>query len=30
VHFLKESLDLRVLARLTTRAGGELIAGGDW
>jgi prepilin-type processing-associated H-X9-DG protein len=30
VHFLKDSLSVRVLARLTTRAGGEVIAGGEW
>jgi prepilin-type processing-associated H-X9-DG protein/prepilin-type N-terminal cleavage/methylation domain-containing protein len=30
VHFLKDGLDIRVLARLTTRAAGEVIQGGDW
>ena len=30
VHFLKDGLDLRVLVRLATRAGGEVIAGSDW
>jgi prepilin-type processing-associated H-X9-DG protein len=30
VHFLTEGLSLRVLTRLTTRAGGEIIASGDW
>jgi prepilin-type processing-associated H-X9-DG protein/prepilin-type N-terminal cleavage/methylation domain-containing protein len=30
VHFLKAGLDLRVLVRLATRAGGEIIVGSDW
>jgi prepilin-type processing-associated H-X9-DG protein len=30
VHFLKTGLDLRTLVRLATRAGGEVIAGGEW
>jgi hypothetical protein len=30
VHFLRDSMDFRVLGRLATRAGGELINGGDF
>jgi hypothetical protein len=30
VHFLRQGLDIRVLAALATRAGGETIPGGDW
>jgi prepilin-type processing-associated H-X9-DG protein len=30
VHFLKDRFDLRVLGRLATRAGGEVVNGGDW
>jgi prepilin-type N-terminal cleavage/methylation domain-containing protein len=30
VHFLRDSIDLRVLGRLATRAGGEPINGGDF
>jgi prepilin-type N-terminal cleavage/methylation domain-containing protein/prepilin-type processing-associated H-X9-DG protein len=30
VRFVKDSVDLRVLVGLTTRAGGELIGPGDW
>jgi prepilin-type N-terminal cleavage/methylation domain-containing protein/prepilin-type processing-associated H-X9-DG protein len=30
VHFLKESIDIQVLARLATRAGGEVVSAGDF
>jgi prepilin-type N-terminal cleavage/methylation domain-containing protein/prepilin-type processing-associated H-X9-DG protein len=30
VHFLKTGLDIRVLARLVTRAGGEVVSEGDY
>ena len=30
VHFLRESIDIRVLARLITRAGGEVVSAGDF
>jgi prepilin-type processing-associated H-X9-DG protein len=30
VHFLKDRIRLRVLAGLTTRAGGEVVGPGDW
>jgi prepilin-type processing-associated H-X9-DG protein len=30
VHFLRDNVDIRVLAALATRAGGEPIAGGEW
>jgi len=30
VHFLKASIDIRILAALVTRAGGEVIPDGDW
>jgi prepilin-type processing-associated H-X9-DG protein len=30
VHFLRSTLTLRVLARLVTRAGGEVVSAGDW
>jgi prepilin-type N-terminal cleavage/methylation domain-containing protein/prepilin-type processing-associated H-X9-DG protein len=30
VHFLREGIAIRVLARLATRAGGEADPGGDW
>jgi prepilin-type processing-associated H-X9-DG protein len=30
VHFLKAGLDIRVLAALVTRAGGEAVSGGDY
>src|SRR5262245_14525611 len=30
VHFLRESIDVRVLARLITRAGGEVVSAGDF
>jgi prepilin-type processing-associated H-X9-DG protein len=30
VHFLKESIDIRVLARLVTRAGGEVVSASDY
>ena len=30
VRFLRAGLDIRVLAALITRAGGEVVAGGDW
>jgi prepilin-type processing-associated H-X9-DG protein len=30
VHFLKASLDIRVLARLATPAGGEVVAAGEF
>src|SRR5262245_8179018 len=29
VHFLKESIDIQVLARLVTRAGGEVVSAGE-
>jgi prepilin-type processing-associated H-X9-DG protein len=30
VHFLKATIDIRVLAALATRAGGEVLSGSDW
>jgi prepilin-type N-terminal cleavage/methylation domain-containing protein/prepilin-type processing-associated H-X9-DG protein len=30
VHFLKASIDIRVFARLVTRAGGEVVSAGDY
>jgi prepilin-type processing-associated H-X9-DG protein len=30
VHFLKATINIRVFARLVTRAGGEIISGGDF
>jgi prepilin-type N-terminal cleavage/methylation domain-containing protein/prepilin-type processing-associated H-X9-DG protein len=30
VHFLKQTIDIRVLARLATRAGGEVVLDGDY
>jgi prepilin-type processing-associated H-X9-DG protein len=30
VHFLPAALDIRVLAALATRAGGEVVSGADW
>jgi prepilin-type processing-associated H-X9-DG protein len=30
VHFLRAGMDLRVLAALATRAGGEVVTGADW
>jgi prepilin-type N-terminal cleavage/methylation domain-containing protein/prepilin-type processing-associated H-X9-DG protein len=30
VHFLKASIDIRILARLITRAGGEVVSGNDY
>jgi prepilin-type N-terminal cleavage/methylation domain-containing protein/prepilin-type processing-associated H-X9-DG protein len=30
VHFVKASIDIRVLARLITRAGGEVVSGNDY
>lgn len=30
VHFLRESINIRVLARLMTRAGGEVVSAGDF
>jgi hypothetical protein len=30
VHFLKASIDIRVFARLVTRAGGEIVSGDDF
>jgi prepilin-type processing-associated H-X9-DG protein len=30
VKFLKESLDIRIFARLVTRAGGEVVSAGDY
>ena len=30
VHFLKASIDIRVLAGLITRAGGEMVSADDW
>src|SRR5262249_29582287 len=30
VHFLKTTIDIRVFARLVTRAGGEIISAGDY
>jgi prepilin-type N-terminal cleavage/methylation domain-containing protein/prepilin-type processing-associated H-X9-DG protein len=30
VHFLKTGMDIRILARLITRAGGEVVSGDDW
>jgi len=30
VHFLSESIDIRILARLITRAGGELVSAADY
>jgi len=30
VHFLQAALDIRVLAALATRAGGEVVSGADW
>jgi hypothetical protein len=30
VHFLKAGIDIRVLARLATRAGGEVVANADY
>jgi prepilin-type N-terminal cleavage/methylation domain-containing protein/prepilin-type processing-associated H-X9-DG protein len=30
VHFLRESINIRVLARLITRAGGEVVSDGDY
>jgi prepilin-type processing-associated H-X9-DG protein len=30
VHFLNASIDIRIFARLATRAGGELLSGGDY
>src|SRR5216683_2562547 len=30
VHFLKAGLDIRILARLVTRAGGEVVSGSDY
>jgi prepilin-type processing-associated H-X9-DG protein len=30
VHFLKVGLDIRILAALVTRAGGEVVADGDY
>jgi prepilin-type N-terminal cleavage/methylation domain-containing protein/prepilin-type processing-associated H-X9-DG protein len=30
VHFLKAGLDIRILARLITRAGGEIVSGDDY
>ena len=30
VHFLRESMNIRVLARLITRAGGEVVSAGDF
>jgi hypothetical protein len=30
VHFLRDSIDLRVLGRLATRAGGEAVAASDF
>jgi hypothetical protein len=30
VHFLKGSMDIRILARLVTLAGGEVVSGSDY
>ena len=30
VHFLKASIDIRIFARLVTRAGGEVVSAGDY
>ena len=30
VHFLKETINIRVLAGLVTRAGGEVVPAGDY
>jgi prepilin-type processing-associated H-X9-DG protein len=30
VHFLRTDMDIRVLAALATRAGGEVVSSGDW
>jgi prepilin-type processing-associated H-X9-DG protein len=30
VHFLKTGMDIRILARLMTRAGGEVVSEGDY
>ena len=30
VHFLNAGISIRILARLVTRAGGEVVAGGDY
>jgi prepilin-type processing-associated H-X9-DG protein len=30
VHFLKAGMDIRILARLVTRAGGEVVSAGDY
>jgi prepilin-type processing-associated H-X9-DG protein len=30
VHFLKASIDIRIFARLVTRAGGEVVSAGDF
>ena len=30
VHFLKAGMDIRIFARLVTRAGGEVVSGGDF
>jgi prepilin-type processing-associated H-X9-DG protein len=30
VHFLRAGMDMRVLAALATRAGGEVVQAGDW
>ena len=30
VHFLKATIDIRVFARLVTRAGGEVVSAGDY
>jgi prepilin-type N-terminal cleavage/methylation domain-containing protein/prepilin-type processing-associated H-X9-DG protein len=30
VHFLRAGMDIRVLAALATRAGGEVVSAGDW
>jgi prepilin-type processing-associated H-X9-DG protein len=30
VHFLRDGMEIRVLAALATRAGGEAVPAGDW
>jgi len=30
VHFLREGMEIQILARLVTRAGGEVVSAGDY
>jgi prepilin-type processing-associated H-X9-DG protein len=30
VHFLRQNIDIRMLARMITRAGGEAVSAGDY